>query len=141
MKRFIDTNVAVDLLLARQPWAADAKALFDLAAERGIELCMSAVSITTIYYVARKGRDALLAITCVDRAMAAFTIVGVDTQSLHAARQLGGKDFEDNVQAVCAAAVNATHIVIRDPRGFTTSPVKAIDPHGALAELRAHLSR
>jgi predicted nucleic acid-binding protein len=59
MKILIDTNIASDVLLQRQPFYSDAIKIFALS-KGGIELFISASAITDIYYITsreKKSRD------------------------------------------------------------------------------------
>jgi hypothetical protein len=50
---------------------------------------------------------------------------------------LGFPDFEDAVQATCAARINADWIVTRNVRDFRKSPVVGKPPGAVLAAIRA----
>jgi len=55
MKRvFIDTNVVLDFLLEREPFVEDAVKLFAKIDAGEIIGCITATTITTIYYIIRK---------------------------------------------------------------------------------------
>jgi len=54
MKILIDTNVALDILLQRQPWYTNAALVFSFAQRNYIECYISASAITDIFYVAKK---------------------------------------------------------------------------------------
>lgn len=49
-KVFLDTNVALDIVLKRIPFYKDAVFLLELAADDSIELCISECSLPTIVY-------------------------------------------------------------------------------------------
>jgi predicted nucleic acid-binding protein len=54
MKVLIDTNVILDALIARPQFKDDAEQLFLIAAEDGIVACITASSVTDIYYLLSK---------------------------------------------------------------------------------------
>ncbi|HEY1009764.1 MAG TPA: PIN domain-containing protein, partial [Daejeonella sp.] len=51
---FMDTNVVIDFLAGREPFATDAARLFNLAVEGKVKIYISAVSYNNIYYVLRQ---------------------------------------------------------------------------------------
>ena len=53
-KVFLDTDVALDHLADRQPFAEYAHRLFALAEKAEITLCLSALSFSNLYYILRK---------------------------------------------------------------------------------------
>lgn len=54
MKFLIDTNVVLDLLLDRMPFADDAAQLFDQAERGNISAVLCGTTVTTIFYIAAK---------------------------------------------------------------------------------------
>ncbi len=52
MKILVDTNVVLDIVLNRQEFPSDSKAVFKLAEEKHIVGCISAFAITDIFYFA-----------------------------------------------------------------------------------------
>lgn len=98
----LDTNVLLDVLLARAPWSQQAAAVWRANDDGRLLGYVSASTITDIFYIARraagvdKAREAIR--TCLD----AFVVCPVNRDVLEQAQQLSGEDFEDNVQIVCA---------------------------------------
>ena len=54
MRVLFDTNVILDVLLARAPHAAPAIELLDHVARKELDAILGATSVTTIYYLAEK---------------------------------------------------------------------------------------
>ncbi len=54
MKVLIDTNVIVDALTSREPWKESAEKIFLMAANRIMDVYITASSATDIYYLVRK---------------------------------------------------------------------------------------
>ena len=63
-KIFLDTDVALDHLADRQPFAEYAHRLFALAETGGLIACLSSLSFGNLYYILRKlrGHDDALAL-------------------------------------------------------------------------------
>ena len=133
MTFLVDVNVLVDVALNRQPWAVDAKTLFDEAAVRQMTVYVSAAAVPTLFYLTEKFRDTAAAFAAVDLVLAATEIVEVSRATLVEARGMAGVDFEDNLQIACAVAAGADSIVTRDQSGFTRSPIPAMSAIQMLA--------
>lgn len=135
MRILLDTNVVPDALLGRAPWSGDAESIRRAHAADRIEVCISASSLTDVFYVSRRiaGRDqAWRAVrTCLDQ----LVILAVGRAEAESAALLKGEDFEDNLQIACAVAVGLEFIVTRDPGGFADSPVPVLEPAAFLAKL------
>lgn len=135
MKRLLlDLNVLLDVILDR-PEAPTAAALWSALEKGGGEGYIPAHGITTIYYVLAKSKDRRFARRGVEALLTVFSVAAVDEPVLRRAIALDWPDFED---AVCAAAaeMGGCHAVVtRDPKGFSDSPVRVLDPGTALAWL------
>jgi predicted nucleic acid-binding protein len=132
MKRILfDTNVVLDVLLDRQPYA-EASAAAWWAVETGIaEGMLSAHAVTTIHYLVRRDRGSVKAKRIVSAILRVFGVAAVDGTVVHEALQLPLADFEDAVTAAAARLAGCECIVTRDPKGFRGSPVRALTPEAA----------
>ena len=54
MKVLLDTNVVLDVLLQRGPWMARAEAIWQASIHGRLESCITASSLTDIYYISRR---------------------------------------------------------------------------------------
>lgn len=128
-KVFIDTNVLLDVLAARVPFYDDAAAILSLAEKRKFEICISAISFTTIFYLLRKALDAKEARAALRRIHGAFTIVACDERILSFAIDCKIKDFEDAVQYFSASQAKADFFVTRNTRDFPADlPIPPTSP-------------
>ncbi len=57
----LDLNVILDVLLGREPWRAEAGAIWDANRDRRIEAAISAASLPTLFYLMRKQANLVLA--------------------------------------------------------------------------------
>lgn len=135
MRVLLDTNVILDLMLRRDPWRVEAEAIAQAGADGRLQAHVCASAITDIFYISRRligaerARDIVR--LCLDR----LQVVSVTHGLLDAAERRGGGDFEDDLQAECAAESHLDAIVTRDPKGFASSPVPALTPAELLARL------
>jgi len=137
MKVLLDLNIVMDVLLNRQPWAADSSAVWNAHQSGEFDGYLAATEITNLHYIVRKLAGESTARSAINVCLNGFAIVPVDQPILLAAEALAGKDFEDDVCIACAVAVSAVWIVTRDASGFTQSAVPAISPADLLKQLRS----
>ena len=133
MKRILfDTNVVLDVLLDRQPYA-EASAAAWVAVETGISKGMLAAhAVTTIHYLVRKERGNIKASRIVSAILRVFGVAAVDGAVVQEALQLPFSDFEDAVTAAAARLAGCECIVTRDPKRFRGSPVRSLTPEAVI---------
>ena len=136
MKLLIDTNVILDALMTREPWAASARALLLAAAEEKFEACITASSFTDLYYLLRKHlpnkektRQALLGL------LASVNVLDVTGADCEKAFDLPMSDYEDALLAQCGKRHKADSIISRDLHHFHGSPLQAVGPDEILDKL------
>lgn len=56
MNVLLDTNVVLDFVLDRQPFAKAAELVLEMAKCRPIQFCLSATTITDLFYIAAKAK-------------------------------------------------------------------------------------
>jgi len=130
----LDTNVVLDWLLNRAPWADEALPLWQARDAGQLIAYLPASALTDIFYIARRQVGAMAALAGVDRCLA-LEIVPVEKATVLRARTLPGSDFEDNAGMACAEAARLDFIITRDPHDFQQSPVTAITPDDLLTYL------
>jgi predicted nucleic acid-binding protein len=133
MKRVLfDTNVVLDVLLDRQPYA-EASAAAWAAVETGVtEGMLAAHAVTTLHYLIRKERGAIKAKRILSGILRVFGVAAVDSAVIQEALQLPFADFEDAVTAAAARLAGCACIVTRDPKGFRGSPVRSLTPEAVI---------
>jgi predicted nucleic acid-binding protein len=132
-----DTNVLLDVLLDRQPFAASAAELLSLAERGQLQGYVCATSITTVFYLAAKATDAGTARRLVEELMSIVEIAPVGRPTLEAALRSPMSDFEDAVIAEAAHATGCELLVSHDSKHFRRCPIPTQTPADALATLRA----
>lgn len=131
----MDINVILDVLLERQPWAADSARLLDAAERRLIDGYAAGHTITTVHYIVARNAGVRKAATAVTDLLRILQIVPLEAPDFAQALVLGMADFEDAVQAAAAARVGADYVATRNEKDFRRSPVKPRSPSGILALL------
>jgi len=77
---FLDTNVVLDFLARREPFAREALQLFRAGLEQRIRLYVASLSFSTVYYLLRKASNRQQARELVRQLAQLVTVVAVDAQ-------------------------------------------------------------
>lgn len=136
MKVLLDTNVVLDVLLRRGEWLAEAEAIWQASLDGSLESCITASSLTDIYYIGRRLVGDQAAREAVRKCLDVLTVVPVDEETLEAAYALSAGDFEDALQIASAMRNDVEAIVTRDPDDFISAPVRVLSPTELAASLR-----
>ena|SRR5437762_14017365 len=138
MKRILlDTNIVLDVLLDRAPFADDAQRIWEASDEGLFDASVASFTIPNIYYICRRHSGAEAAARSVDICLQAFEVCALYRECILAARRMVGGDFEDNLQIACAITDFMQGIVTRNPQDFAGSPIRVYTPAHFLAEFRA----
>jgi len=134
MKIVIDNNVIIDALLKRSPFNEAAEQVLLYCANKH-EGCLTANSLTDIFYVLRKTTDAVTAKASVKKLLGLLITLSIDDEDCLNAISLPIDDFEDALIVECARKAKADFIVTRDKLLLrTAAPIKIISPD-ALVEI------
>jgi predicted nucleic acid-binding protein len=128
MRVLIDTNVVIDFLQEREPFAENAARLFERIDAGEIEGFIAATTITNIYYIVRKAAGAIVAQDAISQVLTDLNICVVDRNVLEQAIALNFRDFEDAVQYVCGVVYSVDVIVTRDASGFVGVEIPVMSP-------------
>ncbi|MCL2499667.1 MAG: PIN domain-containing protein [Defluviitaleaceae bacterium] len=113
MKIVIDNNILLDALLNRTPFHEPAQQIL-LACAETHEGCITANSLTDIYYMLNKMTNASNAKASVKKLMGLFTVLPVSGEECANALLYPMDDFEDALIVECAKKAKADCIVTRD---------------------------
>ncbi|MCK6584992.1 MAG: PIN domain-containing protein [Anaerolineales bacterium] len=117
MRALIDTNVILDILLKREPFVAEAQAIWDANREGRFEGYVCAITPGTVFYIMRhETKSAEQARQLITILLQAFYTSLVDHAVLQRALQIEISDFEDAIQSASAFVEGLDFIVTRDPR-------------------------
>jgi predicted nucleic acid-binding protein len=126
---FVDSNVILDVLLHREPFYKDSRAVYDLVELHEINGCISSSGITDIFYIAhRELKDTGKVYALLDTLAADFTIAPVLESTIKDALALRWKDFEDAVQFTAARESGAVYIITRNMTGYATAAIPCMTP-------------
>lgn len=132
----VDTNIIIDALANREPYADNAKKILEKCAAREVTGILAAHSIPNMFYIFRKNfsqdeRRFLLKNLC-----NILKISDLNAKKILAALENEKfVDFEDCLHEECAVESMADYIVTRNPADFANSRVKVILPEEFLKKL------
>ncbi len=130
-----DVNLLLDVLLAREPWVADARAIWTAHHRKRLVGHIAAHGLTNLFYIARKIIGTEKAREAVRLCLQTFEVIAVGRPELELADSLAGNDIEDNLVLACAMRTGLDAIVTRDPKGFAGSAIPVLTPAELLGRL------
>ena len=123
MKILLDTNIVLDILMDRMPFADSAVELFSKVEDGTIIGYLCGTTITTVYYLASKAVGAARAQEEIRKLLNLFEVAPVNRHVLEAALVADFNDFEDAVIHEAACHVGADAIVTRNQKDFKKSRI------------------
>jgi predicted nucleic acid-binding protein len=133
MRVLIDTNVVLDVLMARRPHLDHALAVVALVDAGRVGGVLGATTLTTVFYLSAKAIGVEGARTHVRALLDLFDVAAVDRAVLTGALAAGFADFEDAVLHEAATAAWVDAIVTRDRGGFAAASLPVFTPAAFLA--------
>lgn len=132
----VDTNIIIDVLANREPYADDAKSIMEKCATGKITGILAAHSIPNLFYILRKNFNQVERRFLLKNLCEIFQISTLNKKKIVAALENDAfLDFEDGLQEECAVETMADYIVTRNPADFKHSRIKVILPDKLLREL------
>lgn len=136
MRVMIDTNVVLDVLLARQPFVDDAARVFGLIEQSKIEGVLCATTVTTVDYILAQSLSRAECRQALRRLLELFEVAPVNRPVIEEALESKITDFEDAVLERSAHLAGAVAIVTRNTRDFRNAALKAIAPDELLSAFK-----
>jgi predicted nucleic acid-binding protein len=128
MKTLIDTNVIMDVLMNREPFAQHSAEFMRLCGS-GITGCITTNQTTDIFFLlCRQGKKEPEAKVIIKRLADNLSLIDVLAKDVHAAFDLSMDDFEDALIVQCAKRTKVDYIITRNEGDFINSPVPALSP-------------
>ena len=127
-KAFVDTDVILDFMLAREPFAMDAARIFSLSEKKEISICTTGLVFSNAYYVLRKlgtHKKVMEKLTQLERLI---DIIGLSKIAVKQALQSEFNDFEDALQHYAALSENVRIIITRNTKDYKHSELAVLTP-------------
>ncbi len=137
MRVLLDTDVVLDVMLAREPFAKDAAELLDLSEKGFFESYVSAITPLNIFYIARKAKAVRDLRQAIHALLQKVGVCAIDKSILTSAFDLRFVDYEDAVQHESATAAGVEAIVTRDIHDYKYATLPVFTPEGFLQRLKS----
>ena len=133
---FFDTNVVLDLLGEREPFYDSAAKITTLADLGEIELVVSALTYSTVYYLLSRHENKEKVLEKIRK----FKVIAEtsDLTDRIVDKGLSSKfsDFEDALQYYCAIQTNCKILITRNEKDFIESGIPVLNPNEYLNSLK-----
>src|SRR5215213_4195090 len=127
-KVFIDTDVILDFMIAREPYALDAARIFSLSEKKEISICTTGLVFSNAYYILRKLGPHKKVIEKLSQLARLLEIIGVSKLAVMQALQSEFNDFEDALQHYAALSENVKIIITRNTKDYKDSEIAVLTP-------------
>ena len=138
MRAYIDTNILVDLVLARQEFLPNAQRVFALGYAGEAQLVVSALSFVNTIYLGRKYKYPMDEVYAKLRLIADFVdVADLSGQNVIDVLNSGWKDYEDATQHRSAVDEQADCIITRNKKDFMASTIEVVTPSEFFAKIES----
>ncbi len=137
MKVLFDTNIILDVLLDRKPFADHASFLMSKVEQSEINGFLCATTVTTIHYLLSKHLDNKQALVSINSIMALFEVASVNRVVIESALKSKFTDFEDSVLHESARHAGVEYIITRNIKDFKKSKIPVFTPTEFLSMLES----
>lgn len=140
MKVFLDTNILIDFISGRQPFAHEAIVFFQLADDKEIELMVSDLTIVNTVYVLRRLHYALTDIyETLNEVRSLLTVTPMGAEVIDHCLQARSNDFEDEAQYYSAIMAGADYIITRNKKDFPAETHNVVTPQEFFNEMNIEI--
>ncbi len=133
-KVLVDTNICIDAVILRKPFATNALKIIDLSQSGEIEAYVSAHTFDTIFYVLRKKISVQKRYALLRELRSVFKVAAVSGETIDAALNLEWPDLEDAIHYQAAVTSGCDAIITRNPQDFVDTRIAVLSPSQLFAE-------
>jgi predicted nucleic acid-binding protein len=137
MRVLFDTDVVLDVITERVPFAAAASELLDLSEQGLFEAYISGITPINIFYIARKAKSSADLRQAIAQLLRTVRVCPIDHAVLVNALISPIADYEDAVQHASAQAYNLDAIVTRNLDDYKNATLPVYSPTDFLNHLKA----
>ena len=127
MKVYIDSDVILDVLLARENFATESGQILNLSEKGLISGTTTLLAIANIHYILRR-YDNKKAIKTIRTLREILNVMPLTDKELLMALNSNFKDFEDAIQNSAALSFGCTAIITRNIRDYASSELSIYSP-------------
>jgi len=140
MRVLLDTDVVLDVVIARVPFAKAAAELLDLNEQGLFEAYISGITPVNIFYIARKAKSSADLRQAISKLLQTVRVCPLDHSVLTNAFNSPFSDYEDAVQHACATASHLDAIVTRNLDDYKNATLPVFAPADFLNHIKARRS-
>lgn len=134
-KILVDTNVCLDVILNRKPYATPAIELIGRTESGDFSGVIAAHAVDTIFYILSKQLGKRKAYEGISIIREAFNVADVTQSAIDNALQLRWPDFEDAVHYQATLQAGCDAIITRNQADFENASLPALSPYEFLEML------
>lgn len=127
-KVFIDTDIVLDVALAREPFFSASKMVLAMAENSMIIGNISSNCIANIYYILRKVGGDIDSRKFLSNIVKYIDVITIDHQNVLDALKSKFSDFEDGLQNYSAIKNQCEYIITRNIDDYKNSKLKVVLP-------------
>ena len=127
-RAFVDTDVILDVALARKPFCRLSKVVLDLLENKIVSGFTSSNCIANLYYILRKSGGDEKARFFLSLLVCYITVIPIDHPMVEEALISDFSDFEDGLQYYSAARHRCDCIITRNLDDYTCSEIDVYTP-------------
>ena len=128
MKLLIDTNVLLDMVLKRKGYDVSVK-LFRKIREQGVLACITASSVTDLFYIIRKEtHDTERTYVIMENIFCLVTVLSVTENDIRDAFGQKWKDFEDCVQYMTGRNNRMDYLITANRKDYKDVSLPVLTP-------------
>ncbi|HHH52147.1 MAG TPA: PIN domain-containing protein [Bacteroidetes bacterium] len=135
-KIFLDSDVLLDLLLAREPFIDDITRIVEGSLSSNIKLCVSSITVINIDYIIGRLETQNKAKTLRKKLLKIIYVENVGQSIISKASDSKFRDFEDAVQNYCAEESGHRIIITRNTKDYKESNLAIFTPKEYLAKIQ-----
>ncbi len=135
MRLLIDSNILLDVLMAREEHYMPSYAVWKSCEKGYADGYISSLTFANIVYIMRKQLSYDEIDTLMRNMKNAFHFADLTMSELESAAKMKWRDFEDAIQAETASRIHANYIITRNAKDFARSPVKAVTQEEYFADI------
>ncbi len=125
-KVFIDTDIVLDLLTAREPHYIHSAKLFTLLNKGNFKGFVSSLMFSNLYYILRKQLNHKKAMEILKKLKAQVSVLPVDDSIVKLALNSSFKDFEDAIQYYTAKKNKVGCLLTRNAKDYTSASISVM---------------
>lgn len=133
MRVILDTNVVLDVLLARRPFVDSAARVFGLIEKSQITGLICATTVTTVDYLLTQSLSPAESHQALRKLLELFEVAPVNRPVIEEALESKIVDFEDAALASSGKLAGAEAIITRNMRDFRNALLKVLGPDELLS--------